>query len=89
MNFRVGYRLPGYEGLDSPKLGSSPKFPGSPKYSEETVTCDSDGKTGNEDYIRGNQIEIYLADSLTESRSNEINLYFIVKKSFLEVEIIP
>jgi len=51
---QVGYRLPGYEGLDSPKLGSSPKFPGSPKYSEETVTCDSDGKTGNEDYIRAN-----------------------------------
>merc|ERR1711953_789716 len=35
---QVGYRLPGYEGLESPKLGSSPKFPGSPKYSEETVT---------------------------------------------------
>ena len=45
---RVGYRMTGYDGLDSPKLGSSPK------YSEETVTCDSDGKPGHEpDYIKG------------------------------------
>ena len=65
MNFRVGYRLPGYEGLESPKLGSSPKFPGSPKYSEETVTCDSDGKTGNEDYIRGNLIKISIWQTLS------------------------
>ena len=54
-HYRVGYRLTGYEGLESPKLGSSPKFPGSPKFSEETVTCDSDGKPGHEtqDYIKG------------------------------------
>ena len=38
--------MTGYEGLDSP---TSPKY-GSPKYSEETVTCDSDGKN---DYIKG------------------------------------
>ena len=51
---RVGYRMTGYEGFDSPKLGSSPKFVGSPKFSEETVTCDSDGKPGHEsDYIKG------------------------------------
>jgi len=46
---QVGYRMTGYDGLDSPKLGSSPK------YSEETVTCDSDGKPGHEpDYIKAN-----------------------------------
>ena len=41
--------MTGYDGLglDSPKLGSSPK------YSEETVTCDSDGKPGHDDYIKG------------------------------------
>ena len=50
---RVGYRMTGYDGLDSPKLGSSPK------YSEETVTCDSDGKPGHEpDYIKGELIEL-------------------------------
>ena len=55
LHSRVGYRLTGYEGLESPKMGSSPKFSGSPKYSEETVTCDSDGKPGHEaqDYIKG------------------------------------
>ena len=50
---RVGYRMTGYDGLDSPKLGSSPK------YSEETVTCDSDGKPGHEpDYIKGELREL-------------------------------
>ena len=45
---RVGYRMTGYEGLESPT--ASPKYGSSPKYSEETVTCDSDGKP---DYIKG------------------------------------
>ena len=44
--------MTGYDGLDSPKLGSSPK------YSEETVTCDSDGKPPghDHDYIKGKTI---------------------------------
>ena len=50
---RVGYRLPAYGELESPKFGSSPKFTGSPKFSQETITCDSDGKTGQDDYIKG------------------------------------
>merc|ERR1719195_695760 len=47
---QVGYRLTGYEGLESPRLGSSPKF------SEETVTSESEGKPGHEtgDYIKAN-----------------------------------
>ena len=49
LSSRVGYRLTGYEGLESPRLGSSPKF------SEETVTSESEGKPGHEtgDYIKG------------------------------------
>ena len=52
--YRVGYRMTGYDGLESPKLGSSPK------YSEETVTCDSDGKPPghDHDYIKGDHVKI-------------------------------
>ena len=50
--------MTGYEGLDSP---TSPKY-GSPKYSEETVTCNSDGKHDN-DYIKG-EIKTFLSDNL-------------------------
>ena len=51
--------MTGYDGLDSPKLGSSPK------YSEETVTCDSDGKPGHEpDYIKGELRESFSCQLL-------------------------
>jgi len=64
---RVGYRMTGYEGFDSPKLGSSPKFVGSPKFSEETVTCDSDGKPGHEsDYIKANGTVAHFGGGLSD-----------------------
>ena len=65
--------LHGYEDLESPNMGrweelarsfnhklfSSPKFSGSPKFSQDTITCNSDGmKNGGghvEQYIKGEQ----------------------------------
>jgi len=59
---QVGYRMTGYDGLglDSPKLGSSPK------YSEETVTCDSDGKPGHDDYIKANGTVAHYGGGLSD-----------------------
>ena len=66
--------MTGYEGLDSP---TSPKY-GSPKYSEETVTCDSDGKHDN-DYIKGKEREI----KRWHLNFCECNMNFILISNFI------
>jgi hypothetical protein len=59
----VGYRLPGYGDLASPKL-SSPKFS---KLSQETIACDSEGKAGHTDYIKANGTVAHFGGCLSES----------------------
>ena len=65
IHFRVGYRLPAYGELESPKFGSYPKFTGSPKFSQETITCDSDGKAGHDDYIKGEFIGVVIKSHIS------------------------
>jgi len=55
---------------------------GSPKFSQETITCDSDGKTGPDDFIKSNGTAAHfggfsddalsLSDSVSQSFSPEV-----------------
>jgi len=79
---QVGYRLPGFGELESPKFGSLPKLSGSPKFSQDTITCDSDGKTAQDDFIKSNGTAAHfgglsddalsLSDSISQSFSPEV-----------------
>jgi len=72
---QVGYRLPSYGELESPKFGSSPKFGGSPKFgtSPDSITCNSNGKIVQGDYIKANgtvaHLELLEDDALSLSDS--------------------
>eukprot|EP00090_Calanus_glacialis_P010152 TRINITY_DN18547_c0_g1_i11.p1 TRINITY_DN18547_c0_g1~~TRINITY_DN18547_c0_g1_i11.p1 ORF type:complete len:559 (-),score=139.83 TRINITY_DN18547_c0_g1_i11:270-1946(-) len=51
---QVGYQLPAYGELESPKFVTSPKLTESRKYSQETMASNSDDKTGQDHYIKAN-----------------------------------
>ena len=65
--------MPGFGELESPTFGSPPNYTGSPKLSQETITCDSEGKVGQDNFIKGQYKEKRLLLSVEDKKKLKIN----------------